>query len=108
MSYDHDAVIAMLTRCSDDNGTHWYQGRVWGDPETCPTCDGTNDAGWLRCPGSQYGLTSRDVAEQVWVIGKALGWEWSPDSLMAAMVNNEDWPGEEYRDYIQRDSRATN
>lgn len=37
MSYGHDAVIAMLTKCSDDSGTHWYRGRVWGDPETCPT-----------------------------------------------------------------------
>ena len=100
MNYTYDEVIASLVKCSDDNGNHWYQGRVWSDPESCPICDGTDNAGYLRCPCSRYGYRASDVAEQVWVIGKALGWAYSPEYLMGEMVNDADWPEQDYREYV--------
>lgn len=58
---NRNEAIAYLTRCADDNGVHWSGGYQY-DAESCPTCKGTNDAGWLACPGSRYGRTSADVA----------------------------------------------
>lgn len=59
---NRNEAIAYLTKCADDQGNHWYQGRVWSDVESCPTCHGTDDASQLECPGSRYGYRSGDVA----------------------------------------------
>lgn len=57
--------LAYLTQCADRQGLHWCGGRQYSVDE-CPTCDGTNDAGWLGVPGGRYGSTSRDCAPVAW------------------------------------------
>lgn len=59
--------LAYLTRCADGRGAHW-SGGYRSDPEECPTCGGTNDAGRLRTPCSPYGRTAADCAPVAWRI----------------------------------------
>lgn len=98
-------AITYLTRCADANGNHWYQGHVWSDVETCPTCHGTNDAGWLRCPGSRYGYDSAECARVAYRVSKILARDsgepiesWL-DTVMSLVVNNHDDPQETLRNY---------
>lgn len=58
---NRNEAIAYLTQCADDNGNHWSGGLPYPSFD-CPTCKGTNDAGWLATPCSRYGRTSADVA----------------------------------------------
>jgi hypothetical protein len=58
---NRNEAIAYLTQCADDNGNHWSGGLPYPSFD-CPTCKGTNDAGWLHVPCSRYGRTSAEVA----------------------------------------------
>lgn len=87
--------LALLTRCADATGTHWSGGISW-PADDCPTCHGTNDAGWLRC-FSRYGSTSADCAPVAWrlayVIARESGEEITEEALEHAMrlvVNEHD------------------
>jgi hypothetical protein len=87
--------IAYLTRCADRNGQHWYQGHVWGDVDSCPTCHGTNDAGHLSVPCSRYGRTSADCAPVAWRLAYLLARETGEpitrgglDHAMSLVVND--------------------
>jgi hypothetical protein len=89
--------IKYLTQCADRQGNHWYQGYVWSDPSDCPTCHGTNDAGWLRCPGSRYGNTGADCAPVAWRLAYLLAGESGEpvdrdllDHAMSLVVNDHD------------------
>lgn len=95
-------AIAYLTRCADDNGTHWYQGSAWTDVETCPTCHGTNDAGWLAAPCSRYGRTSADIAPFVYRVARIDGIanEHNLDYFMGLCVNDSESPQEIFREYV--------
>lgn len=57
--------LAFLVRCADAEGRHW-SGGIQYPADACPTCNGTNDAGWLGTPGSRYGRNARDCAPAVW------------------------------------------
>lgn len=97
-------AIGYLTRCADDNGNHWYQGRVWSDPETCPTCHGSNDAGWLRCPGSRYGWTSAHCAPVAYKLAVIRTGDYDVseselDTAMSQVVNDSDTPQAEMNEY---------
>jgi hypothetical protein len=60
---NRNEAIAYLTQCADDNGDHYSGGlRIYPDASACPTCKGTNNAGWLATPCSRYGRTSAEVA----------------------------------------------
>lgn len=86
--------IAYLVRCSDDNGRH-FSGGVEYAREDCYTCNGTNDAGWLRTPCSRYGRTAAEVAPKVWraaveyrrAAGEPITYELL-DSFMSRAVND--------------------
>lgn len=100
-------AIEYLTRCADDNGNHWYQGRVWSDPETCPTCHGTNNAGWLHCPGSRYGRNSEQCAFEAYQLAHVWSREDSSeitrerlDYAMELVVNDSDVPERDIAQYI--------
>lgn len=90
-------AIKFLTRCADDQGKHWSGGVTWA-PEECPTCHGTNDAGWLHVPGGRYGSTSAACAEVTWdahlayleASGGELYDEDALTSLMSSVVNSHD------------------
>lgn len=104
-------AIAYLTRCADDNGTHWYQGRAWSDPETCPTCHGTNDAGWLGCPGSRYGRTSARCAPVAYKLAVIRTGDYNVsaselDSAMSQVVNDSETPQAEMTEYALGLARA--
>lgn len=98
-------AIAYLTQCADDNGTHWHGGHTYS-LEDCPTCKGTNDAGWLGVPCSRYGRTSADVAPMAYrhaVIRH--GYSPTRDQLsysMSLVVNDSDEPEQDLRDYAIR------
>ena len=81
--------IKYLTQCADRQGRHWYQGIEWTDIQSCPTCHGTNDAGWLRVPCSRYGGTSAECAEVTWrfnyLVTKERGDPVNRDNLDLAM-----------------------
>lgn len=103
--------IKYLTQCADRNGTHWYQGRAWSDVASCPTCDGTNLAGWLAC-FSRYGRTSEECAPVAWryayVIARETGTEVTLDSLehaMSLVVNEHDDVAYVIRTYGRRQYR---
>ena len=88
--------IALLTRCADTNGTHWSGGISWS-ADDCPTCHGTNDAGWLRVPCSRYGTTSADCAPVAWRVAYLMARESgddvtfdSLDYVMGLVVNDSD------------------
>lgn len=85
---NRNEALAYLTRCADHNGVHWYQGRAWSDVESCPTCHGTNDAGWLACPCSRYGRTSADVAPIAYRHSRITGTDL--DDSMSLAVNDSD------------------
>ena len=97
-------AIEYLTRCADDNGNHWYQGRVWSDPDTCPTCHGSNDAGWLHCPGSRYGRTSAHCAPVAYKVAVIRSGDYDVsrgelDTAMSQVVNDSDTPEAELQEY---------
>lgn len=88
--------IAYLTQCADDQGIHWSGGIKYAQEE-CPTCNGTNDAGWLGVPCSRYGRTSRECAPVAWrvayLVAREQGEEVDQDRLSHAMslvVNEHD------------------
>lgn len=94
-------AIKYLTRCADDSGVHWYQGRPWPDVDTCPTCHGSDDAGHLGTPGSRYGWTSAHCAPVVYQcarIERSTGWT-NLDWWMSLVVNDSDTPQEHIREY---------
>jgi len=101
-------AIAYLTRCADDNGVHWYQGREWSDVETCPTCHGTNDAGWLRAPGSRYGHTAAHIAPFVYRVARAESdtSEAMLDHVMSMAVNDSETPQRWLEQYAEALSGA--
>jgi hypothetical protein len=86
-------ALAYLTRCADDNGTHWSGGRSY-PAEDCPTCKGSNDAGWLDAPSSRYGRTSADIAPFVYHVAVAEGdtSEAMLDNIMRMAVNDSGHP----------------
>jgi len=101
----YQEAIEYLTRCADNNGNHWYQGHIWSNPETCPTCHGTNDAGWLRCPGSRYGWTSAHCAPIAYKVARIRTGDYDVteeelNSAMSQVVNDSDAPGAEINEYI--------
>ena len=92
---NYNEAIAFLTRCADDQGIHWYQGRPWGSTiETCPICHGSNDAGWLATPCSRYGHTSAHIAPLVYRVAKIDGdtSESKLDYWMELAVNDSELP----------------
>lgn len=98
-------AIAYLTRCSDNQGNHWYQGRIWGDPSTCPTCKGTDDAGWLHCPGSRYGRTSADCAPVAYRLARLCTGDYDVsadelDTAMSMVVNDSETPEAVFNDKV--------
>lgn len=87
--------IAFLTQCADMTGTHWSDGISW-PAEDCPTCHGTNKAGWL-CTFSRYGSTSAECAPVAWrlayLVARETGTEITRDDLdhaMSLVVNDHD------------------
>ena len=90
-------AVEYLTRCADANGNHWYEGRVWSDPQTCPTCHGTNDAGWLKCDGSRYGWTAAHCAPVAWRLDRLT--QCGLDYAMGLVVNDSDAPEAEFREH---------
>lgn len=100
--------IKFLTQCADSNGDHWSGGIRW-NAEDCPTCHGTNNAGWLRVPCSRYGHTSADCAAAAWraayLVARETGEEVTTDSLdhmMGLVVNDSDDPAYIVRQYGYR------
>lgn len=95
-------AISYLTRCADANGQHWYQGRVWSDVDTCPTCHGTNDAGWLACPGSRYGRTSAHCAPVAYRFAQLVLCDTDEPQLdyaMGLVVNDSDSVAEHFTEH---------
>lgn len=102
-------AIAYLMRCADDNGNHWYQGRVWDNPDTCPVCDGSN-VSEACCPGSRYGQWTSQCATVTWDYYRRCirphvdisdddserGWL---DQIMSMVVNNNEEIEQGLRDY---------
>lgn len=94
-------AIDYLTQCADDNGTHWSGGSSYTEQD-CPTCRGTNDAGWLATPCSRYGHTSAHCAPTAYQCAKIehvvnrenLSW-W-----MGLVVNDSETPQEHIREYV--------
>jgi len=89
-------AVEYLTRCANDAGEHWSHGVVWSADE-CPTCRGTNDAGWLRVPCSRYGATSAECApvayRYAYLVAREIGDDITPehlDAAMSAVVNDSD------------------
>jgi hypothetical protein len=111
---NYSEAIEYLTRCADDNGQHWSGGRRYEASE-CPTCKGTNDAGWLGTPGSRYGHTSAHVAPIVYRAARLQsrmngdGWYVSRgqlDHLMSLAVNDSEEPEAIIREFAERASGA--
>jgi hypothetical protein len=103
--------IRYLTKCADDTGTHWSGGFRWA-PEECPTCHGTNEAGWLYVPCSRYGRNSADCAPVAWRHAYLIARESSEpitlDSLqhsMSLVVNDSDAVAADIREYGYRHYR---
>jgi hypothetical protein len=101
-------AIAYLTQCADDNGDHWSGGVKWSADE-CPTCHGTNDAGWLRVPCSRYGNTSAECAPVAYRVAYLMARESGDDvtreglqHAMSLVVNDSDGPAEIVREYGHR------
>lgn len=89
-------AISYLTQCADRNGKHWSGGYEYPAAD-CPTCDGTNDAGWLRTPGSRYGSTSAECATVAYQLAEKISEETgetisydSLDHAMSLVVNDHD------------------
>lgn len=102
----YSEAIAYLTRCADANGNHWSGGITW-PAEDCPTCDGTNDAGWLRCPCSRYGRTSADCAPVAYRVARIrVGSydvpKWALDEAISQVVNDSDSPEGTIEEYVIR------
>lgn len=100
--------IALLTQCADELGQHWSGGITWPADE-CPTCHGTNDAGWLHVPCSRYGSTSAECAPVAWrlayVLARETGEDITRDQLEYAMglvVNDSDDVAYTIRNYGHR------
>lgn len=88
--------LKILTRCADATGRHWSGGIAW-DADECPTCGGTNDAGWLHVPCSRYGSTSSACAPVAWRLAYVLARETGEDITeadldyaMGLVVNDSD------------------
>ncbi len=86
--------LALLTRCSDENGRH-YSGGYACSPEDC-YCRGTDYAGNLAT-FSRYGRTSAECAPVAWrlayLVARECGDEVTPESLdhaMGLVVNSHD------------------
>lgn len=102
--------LARLTRCADAAGIHWSGGIRYAAAD-CPTCGGSNDAGWLRA-FSRYGSTSADCAPVAWrlayLLARETGEEITPESLDSAMslvVNESDDVAYIVREYGYRKYR---
>ncbi len=97
---NYNEAITYLLRCSDDNGNHWYEGRVWSDPDTCPNCKGA-DYDDSRCPGSRYGFSALDNARVAYECAKIEGnvSEATLDLYMGLAVNDSDEPDRLIREY---------
>jgi hypothetical protein len=104
---NYSEAIAYLTRCAGDNGVHW-SGGVSYPLEDCPTCHGTNDAGWLGTPGSRYGRTSAHVAPFVYRVARAEGdtSEAMLDHIMSMAVNDSETPQRWLEQYAEALSGA--
>ncbi len=103
--------LALLTRCADAQGKHWSGGIEWRADE-CPTCRGTNDAGWLRVPCSRYGSTSAECAPVAWrlahLMERETGEPITPESLdnaMSLVVNDHDDVAHMVREHGRRQYR---
>jgi hypothetical protein len=105
---NRNEALAYLTRCADDNGIHWYQGRAWSDIESCPTCHGSNNAGHLQTPCSRYGRYSDEVALVVWRVAQLTGDTSANnlDYLMGLGVNDSPELENTLRDYAIAQSGA--
>lgn len=103
---NRNEAIAYLTQCADDSGNHWSGGRNYY-AEDCPTCNGTNDAGWLGTPGSRYGRTSAEVApiayrHAVW-FARETGQELTRGILSSSMsmaVNDHEGIEDDLREHV--------
>lgn len=103
---NRNEAFRYLTRCADDNGNHWYEGRIQSG-DNCPTCGGSDYAGYLACPGSRYGRTSADCAPiayqlaRLWARkdGSTPSYE-SLDYAMGLVVNDSDVPERDISQYI--------
>lgn len=96
-------AIAYLTRCADANGVHWHGGRSYA-AQDCPTCKGSNDAGWLRTPCSRYGWTSAHCAPVAYEHARIVAGSFDVDASaldesMSLVVNDSDTPQNDMRDY---------
>lgn len=101
----YDEAIEYLTRCADSNGVHWSGGTSYA-PDDCPTCHGTNDAGWLRAPGSRYGWTSEHCAPVAYrhavIVSREQGAPLTYDALdhsMSLVVNDHEGVQRDLEDY---------
>lgn len=97
--------LKILTRCADSAGVHWSGGIAW-DADDCPTCRGTNEAGWLRVPCSRYGSTSAECAPVAWRVAYLIARETGEviteeglDHVMSLVVNDSDEPVYIVREY---------
>src|ERR1700735_1157544 len=100
--------IKYLTQCADRQGKHWVGGYEYPGDE-CPTCNGTNEAGWLGTPGSRYGRNSAECAPVAWrlayVLARECGESVDLDSLdyaMSLVVNDHDDVAYTIRNYGHR------
>lgn len=100
-----DEAIAYLTRCEDREGHHWSRGVKWGLRE-CPTCNGTNQAGHLKTPGSRYGHNSAACAPIAYAAAVIVAGETGHsvdedllDHMMSLVVNDHHDPEALIRDY---------
>lgn len=100
--------LRFLTQCADMHGIHW-SGGVKYEPDDCPTCHGTNEAGHLGTPGSPYGHTSSDCAPVAWRLAYVLARETGEDvtyedldHAMSLVVNGHDDVAYTIRNYGHR------
>jgi hypothetical protein len=85
-------ALRLLTKCEDETGKHWSGGFEY-TLDDCPTCHGTNEAGWLGTPGSRYGYNARECAPAAYRAAQALGEQDNEDtlnSMMGLAVNDHD------------------
>lgn len=87
--------IAFLTQCADRQGIHWSSGIKY-PADDCPTCGGSNYAGFLLVPCSRYGRNASECAPKVWRAALKYQRESGEeitldllDSLMSRAVNDQ-------------------
>jgi hypothetical protein len=101
----YQSAIEYLTRCVSDDGNHYHSGRAV-DAADCPTCKGSNDAGYLGTPGSRYGSTTARCAPTAYELARIWAREDSDvityerlDYAMSLVVNDSETPERDIEQY---------